>query len=332
MRGIVRAAAYCPGAGSPRAGSRTADEDRFTLEATALERLLDGRPDRPGTRRIRTVGPLPSVASWAFPAWVGTPSEITSYGAGVSGLEEAMAASIAGGGPEIVVASDLDTGVDGAVAFLVSEVGGTDTPGGVRPPAADDEEAVLPAAVARWKALPARAREGWVGDWAELDRPSPTGPRVPHPDPVPAGVSEGAYLPRPRYLEGLSSRWRLIAERCSSCGRTSFPVRGRCRGCGRREGLSEVALPRAGGSISAITWIGPGGQPTEFDAQVESSGGYGVAIVELIPGTLGTFQLTDVARGELAIGAKVRTGLRRLYGQEGEWRYGRKAMPLAPGS
>ncbi len=82
----------------------------------------------------------------------------------------------------------------------------------------------------------------------------------------------------------------------------------------------------------AATWIGRGGQPTEFDAEVERSGPYGVAVVELEPGVRATVPLTDTASGEIRINSKVGTRLRRLYAIDGEWRYGRKAVPLIPAS
>lgn len=78
----------------------------------------------------------------------------------------------------------------------------------------------------------------------------------------------------------------------------------------------------------ASTTVGPGGQPTEFDDQVARSGPYGVVLVELAPGARVTLQVTDARPGELGVGARVGTSLRRLYPMEGEWRYGRKAVPL----
>lgn len=80
----------------------------------------------------------------------------------------------------------------------------------------------------------------------------------------------------------------------------------------------------------AITTISPGGQPTEFDAQVEASGPYEVALVELVGGTRVTLQVADGRPGDLAVGDPVNTVLRRLYPMEGEWRYGRKAVPALP--
>ncbi|MCI4348141.1 MAG: zinc ribbon domain-containing protein, partial [Thermoplasmata archaeon] len=140
-------------------------------------------------------------------------------------------------------------------------------------------------------------------------------------------VSQGAYLPHPTYLENLAARWRLVGERCPRCGALTFPPRGRCRSCGRSEGLRTEALPRAGLEVEAVTTISRGAQPTEFDSFVESMGSYDVAVVRLEPGVRATFQVTDAVAGRLRVGDRVGVVLRRLYPMEGEWRYGLKAVP-----
>jgi len=45
-----------------------------------------------------------------------------------------------------------------------------------------------------------------------------------------------------------------------------------------------------------------------------------------------TLQVTDAAPCTLKVGDHVDTRLRRLYPMEGEWRYGRKAVPVAASS
>jgi uncharacterized OB-fold protein len=172
----------------------------------------------------------------------------------------------------------------------------------------------------------------WVGDW---DADQPTGPSVDLARIAglvgrsTAAVSEGAYVPRPRYLENLPSRWRFVADSCATCGAFTFPARGVCRTCGRSDGLRSVPLPRDGIEVVATTVIGPGGQPTEFDPQVETLGPYEVLLAELVPGVRVTLQVSDAAPGSLRIGDRVDTRLRRLYAMDGEWRYGRKAVPRA---
>ena len=143
-------------------------------------------------------------------------------------------------------------------------------------------------------------------------------------------VSEGAYIPRASYLEALPARWRFMGSRCDACGRDWFPPRGACPKCGSGEHLHPHSLPLHGGTIVALTTIGKGGQPTEFDPWVDAVGPYQVAIVELAPGCRATLQVTDALPGELSLGQRVSTRLRRLYPMEGEWRYGRKAVPLDP--
>lgn len=170
----------------------------------------------------------------------------------------------------------------------------------------------------------------WGGTWG--DRPShdvPSGPSsssATGAEPI-DGVSQGAYVPWATYRENLPSRWRLVGTRCLKCQRINFPRHGACRGCGESEGLEPVVLPRNTLRVVASTVIQPGAQPTEFDDLVKANGGYGVVLVELAPGVRGTFQVTDHPAVPVPLGSTVDTRLRRLYGMEGRWRYGRKAVP-----
>lgn len=168
-------------------------------------------------------------------------------------------------------------------------------------------------------------------EWRGEVAPPAHGTEAPAP-PLPAAaleaVSEGAYVPRPRYLESLEARWRFVGERCAACGAVTFPPRGRCRGCAATEGLTPIALPRTG-SVEAATVVAPGAQPSEFDPVVEGSGRYGVAILQLVPGVRVTVAVAGSGNAPLPAGTSVRTELRRLYPMEGEWRYGRKAIPPA---
>jgi len=165
----------------------------------------------------------------------------------------------------------------------------------------------------------------WTGAWAAdlpPGRPAPpSGGRVD----VDHAVSEGAYVPRARYLENLASRWRFVADRCSACGTLTFPARGACRACRSSTGLEPVRLARSG-TVEASTVVAPGAQPTEFDPLVERSGAYGVVLVALAPGLRVTLQVADRGPEVIPVGSRVTTELRRLYPMEGEWRYGRKAV------
>jgi uncharacterized OB-fold protein len=137
--------------------------------------------------------------------------------------------------------------------------------------------------------------------------------------------SEGAYLPRPRYVENLPSRWRLEGDWCPSCGSWTFPSRGACAKCGDSHRLERRALSRTGWTVEAATTVRPGAQPTELDPLVASSGAYGVVIARSAEGPRGTFQVAGPAL-PIALGAAIAPVLRRLYPMEGEWRYGRKAI------
>ena len=168
----------------------------------------------------------------------------------------------------------------------------------------------------------------WLGGWG-----GPATGLVPPGDhflrrDIPVGaVSQGAYVPLPRYLENLGSRWRLEGDRCTHCRSLTFPVAGRCRSCGRSDGLRAEALPRTGLEVEAVTTISSGAQPTEFDGLVEAAGAYDVALVALGEGARATVQVTDSGAGKLHVGDRVGLVLRRLYPMEGEWRYGLKAVP-----
>ena len=337
MVGLVRAAAYLPGADRPGPACAAADEDLVTLAATALERVLPDPVPSGAPIPIDLVGDFDPAFDWAFPVLLGTPVALHREVGGPAGLRRALERAEPAGGPaHLVVLAELPSrrtgptavakAEDGAVAFLLGD-GGTAIAGQLPPPA-EGTSSGLPEARAVRRALGEAAPSArWIGDWEpgserQIDVGAP-------PAETRFAVSEGAYVSRPRYLENLPSRWRFEAEECPSCGTTTFPARGRCRGCGGREGLRSRRLPRDDALVVAATVIGPGGQPTEFDPQVTAQGGYGVVLAELAPGQRVTLQVTDAEPGRVRIGDRVDTRLRRLYATEGEWRYGRKAVPRA---
>jgi uncharacterized OB-fold protein len=164
--------------------------------------------------------------------------------------------------------------------------------------------------------------------WSEALRTATVALGTPPARDTPASLdlrAEGAYVPRPRYVENLPSRWRLLADRCRACGHRTFPSRGTCAACGSSEIISEP-LSRAGWIVEAVTTVRPGAQPTEFDRTVGLAGAYSVVVARSPEGPRATFQVAGPS-GTLAIGASVVPVLRRLYPMEGEWRYGRKAIP-----
>jgi uncharacterized OB-fold protein len=345
MRGLVEAATYLP-PGTAN-GQRVAgpDEDGLTLGATALERLSEtvGRTTDPVS--LELLGDYPASQEWAVSRLVGAPAPIARSAATVPNLVAALGRAEAGaGGPAVVLVVEMPERSDaaarsplapgsGAAAFWFEEGRGAS----LREAAASiaPGPTVLGASFEIFRRAGGSSPSVWVGDWSadprsgraiDLDRIAPlVGLST-------TAVSEGAYVPRPRYLENLPSRWRFVADRCAACGSLTFPARGTCRYCGRVEGLRSVSLPRDAVEVVATTVIGPGGQPTEFDPQVGALGPYEVVLAELAPGVRVTLQLTDAEPGAVHIGDRVDTRLRRLYPMDGEWRYGRKAVPRRPGA
>jgi uncharacterized OB-fold protein len=340
VRGVTGAAAYLPRFTDGRLRVAAPDEDAFTLLATALERLVDrARPD-PRTQGVRIVGPEAARDAPMLSAVVGSPVELPSPPP--RSLREALDQAARADGPEWIVV--VETGEEtpsgdhrlppgaGAAALRVDQSAKALPLAtlGARLDAASADEHPLPA-------LFKLARDGgaplpWAGDWNDdpaKGSPAPfSRPRLLAP---PLTVSEGAIVPGPREEEGRSSRWRFVAERCGACEATTFPARGRCRSCGRSDSLGPEALALDGGRVVAATWIGPGGQPTEFDSVVEAIGSYGVVLVELESGVRATLAVADATSEEMRVGARVDTRLRRLYPMEGRWRYGRKAVPASRG-
>ena len=341
MRSVVRVAAYVPRSSANGRRVGAADEDAFTLGATALERAWADGDWRPGPVPVHLVGDFPPVATWGFGAVLGREAEIVRHPGDAGELERTLRALEAEeGGPAVIVAAELPERSSDPVAGPPSPVG-----------AASVAYLLDASATAKPLAVAAGAGASAVAAALQEGPPSPRGSRVPDfvgdwglpktPGlPVDAdrvrraaerettSVSEGAYISRPEYLQNLPSRWRFMADECDSCHEITFPARGACRRCRRKDSLSPLQLPRDGGRVVAITTIGEGGQPTEFDAQVASTGPYSVAVVELGEGIRITLQATDATPGELKVGDAVNTLLRRLYPMEGEWRYGRKAVPV----
>jgi uncharacterized OB-fold protein len=338
MRSIVRAAAYRP-LGTVDGRSIAAwDEDLFTLIATAAERAAGAGVDPAPSLDILLTADLPASQERDLPLALGLPTTLTRYPATGEGLVAALEAARGGDsgdalvlGAEVPMAHDgmhPSGSGDGAVAFRLSatERSPAERPFDVRSVGA--ARSVLDAALALSGSVTDRSR--WIGDWG----PRPSSEPLPAPSQVRGGeggsrpdISEGAYIPAPRYRESLPARWRFAADRCARCASITFPPRGRCRACGSTEPLVRFELPRHDLEVVATTSIGPGGQPTEFDDLVAERGPYEVLIAELATGVRVTLQVADAPAGSLHIGDRVDTRLGRLYRMDGEWRYGRKAIP-----
>ncbi len=344
-RYLSRASVAVPASRASGRRREAPDEDLFTLAVLAADGVDGGRGDR-AIRRVHLFGDF-------------TPEQVELIGTAVGGeVAEAVAHPDREELLRELVAEEGGNPSPGALLILAGE-GGRDRP---TPPGPLRDSAAI--ALVLEPSAEAPTSTDALGDGSRLDlerlgleiggpgsalalaaewaEQLPASVNVPpavdaawevgHAPPAPelAVVSEGAYVPRPRYLENLPSRWRFAADRCPACGTTTFPVRGFCRQCGATSGLERFELPLQGGTVAAVTTVHPGAQPTEFDWRVDRQGAYDVALVELAPGIRVTLQATDAPAGAFRPGDRVGTRLRRLYPMEGEWRYGRKAVPLSP--
>lgn len=138
---------------------------------------------------------------------------------------------------------------------------------------------------------------------------------------APAAVPMGAYIPKPTWDASLDARYRLVASYCSKCRRGHHPRLDPCPVCGGATETRELAAP---GTLYTHTVIAAGGGPTEFDPFQETEGTYGVAIVDFGDAIRVAGLLTGTDLGGLNIGQKMEPVFRRIYAQEGAWRYGTK--------
>lgn len=136
----------------------------------------------------------------------------------------------------------------------------------------------------------------------------------------------GAHISIPLYQRSIPQRYRLVAQRCCSCGGIQFPPKGVCGHCSRSFDFEEVALSGRG-TVYAFTTIHPAGAPPEFATQSAMRGEYPVAIIALEEGPRLAAQLTNVEKAR--IGMRVEAVLRRIYVDEGVIRYGLKFQPLS---
>lgn len=336
VRGVVRGVAYLPRFTDGRRRVGAPDEDAFTFAATALERASrrESSVGRPPTLRAIGVHDPPGLA--ALEAILGAPARRSPSEGGDGSVAAAVREASEGTGPGwiVAVASDGDgrggsalaPPGEGAAALLIDDRAGAIP---LAPSLNEDDERRHGALAALFAFVRAHPDPNvWEGDWgadpANGAASHPASGRATSPE---FTVSQGAFVPAPRYEESRPSRWRFVADRCAACGVRTFPSRARCRGCGATEGLRPEPLPLDGARVVASTWIGQGGQPTEFDRQVETSGSYGVVLAEIAPDVRVTLTVADARPEDVRVGSTVDTVLRRLYPIEGSWRYGRKAVP-----
>lgn len=136
---------------------------------------------------------------------------------------------------------------------------------------------------------------------------------------APKEVARGAYLPPGTWARSRDARYRLLAGVCPD-GHAAFPPRGLCPHCGKPQ--EQRPLP-ARGELATHTVIAPGAGPSEFDPFQDVFGEYAVGVAEFggvrVPG-----MICDTPLERLAVGLPVEPVFRRLYAQEGAWRYGVK--------
>ena len=340
-RGLVRTAAYLPRFTGGAGRMRGFDEDATTLAAAALELATGDDPRIDRELRIDTVG-IPEPADPVLLAAVlGGTTAVSKPSSAPLGLHEALLEALGSSGPAWVVATAVQADEpephplpfpgEGAAALLIDDRPEADPQvlAAILDRARAGARTPLEPLFAQYREAPGRSV--WSGPWRDapgsgVAPPFPGGRR-----PVSSStVSQGAFVPPSRDEESRRSRWAFLADRCDTCGVRTFPARGRCRDCGETLRLRPERLPRRGLTVVARTWIGQGGQPTEFDPQVEACGPYGVVLADAAPDVRVTLAVADLAPEQVTVGSKVDTAFRRLYSIDGLWRYGRKAVPVRP--
>ncbi len=128
-------------------------------------------------------------------------------------------------------------------------------------------------------------------------------------------------MPSARAWREYPQRYRYEAAECAQCGKTFFPPRLVCDGCGGREFASK-AMGRTGKVLTYTVIRIP---PAPFKDQAP----YAVAVVEMDEGPRITAQVTDYREGQLQVGLPVRLEFRKIYeeGEAGIINYGYKAVP-----
>ena len=126
----------------------------------------------------------------------------------------------------------------------------------------------------------------------------------------------------PRYWRETKYRYRLIGERCTSCGATFFPRNAVCHGCGSKD-LEECKLAETG---SVVTWTTIRNPPEGYEKYAP----YVVALVELDDGVRVLSQIVDVEPDDVETGMRVEAAFRRVRedGDSGIIEYGYKFRPV----
>ena len=128
-----------------------------------------------------------------------------------------------------------------------------------------------------------------------------------------------------RFWRDNATRYNLVATRCGSCGRVTFPPRHVCQVCHRKSiGKMEKFNLKGEGEVYSFSVVHDA--PSAYEMQKP----YVVAIVKMDEGVMMTGQVIDGENNEVKIGMRVKATLRRIAeeGACGVIHYGYKFVPL----
>jgi uncharacterized protein len=276
-------------ASDPKHRIANLDEDEATLAVEAGQRALAHAWIDPLTIRSLEVGPGTEVAAWSSHVKIAL------------GLGNAVVGPATSGppGPNVLRIESNAGRSDGRSADAIASIGlltpnakpGTPTPSPSRRRPVDANHVV-------------RLRESEARCLAQ--------------------VPMGASISRQAWEASLDARYRLLVSTCTSCKATRQPPLDPCHRCGQ----PTTIRAHDEGTLHTWTTIAKGGGPTEFDEWQALDGDYVVAVVDLAPGVRVAGMMVDPDPASLRIGQRVRRVFRRLYAQEGAWRYGTKFQSI----
>jgi uncharacterized OB-fold protein len=124
----------------------------------------------------------------------------------------------------------------------------------------------------------------------------------------------------PRIWRKRFERYRLVGQKCKSCGMVLFPERLVCPGC-KGSDFEEEIMPDTG-KILSYTTVHVGSSFLEHDTP------YVLAVIELSNGVRLTTQIVDVDPKDVKTGKEIKLVFRKLKdeGKTGVIVYGYKAQ------